>query len=122
MRFGILILSFLAVLPFAGCGSSTACSVDTDCPGVEVCIAGRCVDRPEDGGSDGGGDLHPDGGDGGGSGDGSSRPAALVFTFETGSNEASSANFLLVSDGFCFGEPAFPLTERRYALVDSFVW
>lgn len=117
MRWLAGILSLGSLLALCGCGSSSACSVDTDCPGVEVCIGGHCVDRPVDGGSDG------DGSDGiGPDGDGPGHPAVLVFTFETGSNEASSARFRLVSDGLCFGEPPFPLTGRRYALVDSFVW
>ncbi|NMB74838.1 MAG: hypothetical protein GYA21_06880 [Myxococcales bacterium] len=119
MRIWLSALSACTVLALVGCGSSTTCSVDTDCPGVEVCIGGHCVERPADGGMDGAADA----GDGAGpDGDGPGRPAALLFTFETGSNEASSASYRLASDGLCFGEPPFPLTGRRYALVDSFIW
>ncbi len=119
MRWLAGILALVGLLMLAGCGSNAACAVDTDCPGVEVCIGGHCVERPVDGGTDGAADA----GDGSGpDGDGPGRPAALVFTFETGSNEAASASYRLSSDGLCFGEPPFPLTGRRYALVDSFVW
>jgi hypothetical protein len=39
-----------------GCSGGDECHNDTDCPGTQICLGGKCQPREPDGGSDGGGD------------------------------------------------------------------
>lgn len=55
MRF--LACLFLPGLVLAsGCSSGDQCQNDTDCPGAQICLEGKCQPRESDGGLDGGDD------------------------------------------------------------------
>jgi len=54
----ILACLFLPGLVLAsGCSSGDECRNDTDCPGSQVCLAGKCQPHEPDGGLDAGGDA-----------------------------------------------------------------